>query len=190
MRRVMCGALVLMPEHCRELTSSACHPIARPNNRVAMATGLALNETLLPQHLNRLGFVSHAIGKWHLGFCRWAHTPTFRGYSSFYGYYTGAEDYYGHSNQGAYDFRVDATPRCGASCSRVAWEAKGLYSTHLLTTRATGLIEATPAAQKLFLYLPYQSVHEPAEVPESYKEPYSFSEPLRNTFAGMLSCLE
>ena len=32
--------------------------------------------------------------------------------------------------------------------------------------------------------------HEPAEVPDSYKTPYSFAEPLRNTFAGMLSCLE
>ena len=26
--------------------------------------GLALNETLLPQHLARHGFVSHAVGKW------------------------------------------------------------------------------------------------------------------------------
>lgn len=153
--------------------------------------GLALNETLLPQHLARHGFVSHAVGKWHLGHCSWAHTPTFRGYSSFYGYYTGAEGYYSHANpNGGFDFRLDARPNCGADCSHVAWEDEGLYSTHLLTARTTRLIEAWPAAQKLFLYLPYQSVHEPAEVPDSYKTPYSFADPLRNTFAGMLSCLD
>ena len=50
-------------------------------------------------------------------------------------------------------------PFSASRCSHVAWEAKGLYSTHLLTARATALIEATPKAQKLFLYLPYQSVY-------------------------------
>ena len=51
------------------------------------AEGLNLNETLLPELLNGVGYESHAVGKWHLGFTQWEMTPTFRGYSSFYGAY-------------------------------------------------------------------------------------------------------
>ena len=49
--------------------------------------GLHLNETLLPQRFSALNdsWVSHAVGKWHLGFCSWEHTPTFRGFNSYLG---------------------------------------------------------------------------------------------------------
>ena len=47
-------------------------------------------------------------------------------------------------------------------------------------------------AQPLFLYLAYQGVHAPAEVPTSYVDAYSttIAEPKRRTFAGMLSCVD
>ena len=79
---------------------------------------------------------------------------------------------------------------CGANCSRSLWEADGLYSTHLFTARATSLIARHDPATPLFLYLPFQAVHAPAEVPAAYAAPYNFSMPGRNVFAGMLSCLD
>lgn len=55
------------------------------------------------------------VGKWHLGFCRAAYTPTHRGFQSFTGYYTGAEHYFSHVRDHGYDFRrndtVDQTAR-------------------------------------------------------------------------------
>lgn len=55
------------------------------------------------------------VGKWHLGFCRAAYTPTRRGFQSFTGYYTGAEHYFSHVRDHGYDFRrndtVDQTAR-------------------------------------------------------------------------------
>lgn len=36
--------------------------------------------------------------RWHLGFCNWNYTPTYRGFDSFYGFYSGAEDYYTHKH--------------------------------------------------------------------------------------------
>ena len=43
------------------------------------------------------GYATHMIGKWHLGFNKWAYTPTYRGFDSFYGYYNAAEDHYTHT---------------------------------------------------------------------------------------------
>ena len=60
--------------------------------------GLPLDETILPEYLNNIGFESHAVGKWHLGHHTKEYTPTFRGFSSHCGYWLGKEDYYDHSD--------------------------------------------------------------------------------------------
>ncbi|GFT08315.1 arylsulfatase B [Trichonephila clavipes] len=61
--------------------------------------GLPLTHTLLPQHLRKLGYATHAVGKWHLGFFRKEYTPVYRGFDSHYGYWGGKEDYYDHTQQ-------------------------------------------------------------------------------------------
>lgn len=87
-------------------------------------------------------------GRWHLGYCKWQYTPTFRGFDSFRGFYLGSGDYYEHLGNAelatdrhqfgpgaradwkhrgkvprgtrGYDFRTN---------NRVGWEARGRYST-------------------------------------------------------------
>ena len=155
--------------------------------------GLDLNETTLPQLLrDRAGYRTHAVGKYHLGMARWAQTPTFRGYDSFHGFYSGGQDYFTHQADGGFDMHIDSSRECGANCSVVDWASAGVYSTHLYTRAAVDVIRAHPPAQPLFLYLAYQAVHSPDQVPESYIAPYnaSISDPKRRTFAGMLSCLD
>lgn len=71
--------------------------------------GLSLNEVLLPEHLNNLGYESHAVGKWHLGYFKKLYTPTHRGFKSFYGFWNGYQDYYTHMVQATvskYIFKV------------------------------------------------------------------------------------
>jgi hypothetical protein len=123
---------------------------------------------------------------------RWAQTPTFRGYDSFHGFYTGGEDYFTHQADGGMDMHVDASRECGPNCSVVDWASVGEYTTHLFTRAAVDVIRAHPPAQPLFLYVAYQAVHSPDQVPQSYIDPYNatIADEKRRIFAGMLSCLD
>ena len=158
---------------------------------------LPLDEATLPQYVRRAvpAAACHMVGKWHLGYHQWENTPTFRGFDSFLGYYSGDEDYFTHVGDcGGFDLKLEDAPRCGPGCSRHYWEAQGNYSTQLFTARAVSLIEAHDAATSLFLYLPYQAVHVPDQVPAAYMAGYDFPKVLgsnaRNIFAGMLACLD
>ena len=129
-----------------------------------------------------------------MGFYKWAYTPTFRGFNSFYGYYTGVEDYYAHTN-GAYDFFFQNGLNCGDNCSHTLVEEHNIYSTYLFTNRAIDIIRNHSTNNKenpLFLYLPYQSVHYPDSAPSQYVNAYndSIQDPLRRLFAGILSCMD
>lgn len=158
----------------------------------ASTYGLPLNETTMADKLKEAGYATHAVGKWHLGFYRKEMTPTFRGFDSFYGFYSGGEDYFTHMTSGKYDFRRDPSPRCGPGCSEIAADAAGLYSTTLFSEEAVRVVKAHPKETPLFLYLAYQAVHAPAEVPQQYMDAYNttIADRMRRKFAGMLSCMD
>lgn len=152
--------------------------------------GVPLNETFLPQRLPS-GWTKHAIGKWHLGYFEWPYTPTFRGFESYFGYYSGGEDYFTHiAYNGGFDLQLQEGARCGPGCAQADWASQGRYSTHLYTERAQEVLNRTKPDEKVFVYLAYQAVHCPAEVPKQYSDPYNFSNPQRNVFAGMLAALD
>ena len=64
------------------------------------------------------------VGKWHLGFFEWSYTPTYRGFESFYGFYTGMEDHFEHERLGILDLRDDTLP---------VRDMNGTYSANLFT---------------------------------------------------------
>ena len=59
-----------------------------------MPTGLTLEKKLLPEYLKDLGYKTHLVGKWHLGFCKEEFLPTNRGFDSHQGFWSGYETYY------------------------------------------------------------------------------------------------
>eukprot|EP00927_Polykrikos_kofoidii_P054858 TRINITY_DN4920_c1_g1_i1.p1 TRINITY_DN4920_c1_g1~~TRINITY_DN4920_c1_g1_i1.p1 ORF type:complete len:554 (-),score=62.61 TRINITY_DN4920_c1_g1_i1:183-1844(-) len=123
-------------------------------------TGLPENEVLLPEALRALGYSTHAVGKWHLGFYKETLTPTFRGFETFYGFYGLGEDYIDHIDIGVYDFRSEVGPNCGRNCSIVV-DVRGEYGTTLFTRRSKDLIQMHDPAVPLFIYLAWQAVHAP-----------------------------
>lgn len=160
---------------------------------------LPLSETLLPSFVKRAvpKCKAHMVGKWHVGYHSYNHTPAFRGFDSFLGYFSGDADYFSHDGDcGGYDLFLQEGAKCGPGCARSMWEARGVYSTHLFTSRAVDLIKAHDPVSDgtLFLYLPYQGVHVPDQVPASYMALYNFSAvegtDARNYLAGMLSCVD
>ncbi|XP_046561442.1 arylsulfatase B-like isoform X2 [Haliotis rubra] len=143
------------------------------------------NFITLPQRLKEQGYSTHMIGKWHLGFCNWMYTPTYRGFDSFLGYYNGAEDYYTKKMRGGLianglDFRDNKQPKHTEE-----------YSANVYARRAVNIIKSHNQSKPLFLYLPFQSVHTPIEVPKRYENMYpNIEDTQRRQYCGMVSALD
>lgn len=159
-------------------------------------TGLSINLTLLPEKLQNLGYSTHIVGKWHLGYCNWSYTPTYRGFDSFFGYYGGAEDYYTHSgviNEKTYkpfpwkndyflDFRNDTRP---------SKNYNGIYSSVVFAKAVNEILSNSDSNQPLFLYLAFQSVHMPLQVPRKWEEKYrNIKNNNRRKYCGMVSAMD
>ncbi|CAH1273093.1 ARSB [Branchiostoma lanceolatum] len=146
------------------------------------ASAVPSNFTFLPEKLKGLGYATHMVGKWHLGMCNWKYTPTYRGFDSFYGYYNGAEDYYTHVVANGLDLRDD---------KEVVKTKNGQYGTYFFTDRVVDIVEKHPADTPLFLYLPFQNVHQPLQVPKRFEDMYaSVQNENRRKLLGMVSALD
>lgn len=143
---------------------------------------LPLERTLLPEVLKKNGYKTHAIGKWHLGFCKWECTPTYRGFDTFQGLYTSREDYYNKINHDGFDFRKN---------EEIYWQANETYSSFLYSAALEKMISQHDASEPLFLYFPIQSVHEPLQVPLHYYNMYpNINNKGRRIFSGMVTALD
>ena len=120
------------------------------------------------QELQELGYTTHMVGKWHLGLCSKEYLPTRRGFDTFYGFYTGSEDYYLHS-------RVSSTPPILQGYDlrdqeAVALAENGSYSAQIFSSRAASIIGQQAGSNRpMFLYLAFQSVHSPLQVLDSVR---------------------
>ncbi|RUS91746.1 hypothetical protein EGW08_000454 [Elysia chlorotica] len=164
--------------------------------------GLPLQYPTLANLLKDQGYSTHAIGKWHLGLYKEEYTPLYRGFDTFYGYWTGGEDYYTYRtcDRVHYDQAIAEPPSadgkfCGLDLrdmDQPVTDKNGTYSTLLYTEKAVQLIQSAATSEKpFFLYLAYQAVHDPLEAPDSYIKPYNhIQDQKRRIYAGMVSALD
>ena len=160
----------------------------------SQANALPKNETTIASKLKERGYNTHMVGKWHIGFYKREFIPTQRGFDSFFGYLTGGEDYYTHNNDLGFPEKPEFMNLKGYDLRRneeVAYDAAGKYSTFLFTDEAVKIISSHETDKPLFLFVAYQAVHSPLEVPEQYTVQYKdIKNHARRKFAGMVSCMD
>jgi arylsulfatase A-like enzyme len=173
--------LELLRSQGTELTSFRTFPLCTPT-RVALMTGkspvdlgllysplrpwdargLPTEEITLAERLQKKGYETALIGKWHLGHEKKSMHPNQQGFQHFYGFLTGAIDYWSHeSRDGGLDWQ-----RNGTSLSE-----KG-YATRLFAKEAESWIASVPKEKPIFLYLPLSAPHIPLQAPSETVEHY------------------
>ena len=156
--------------------------INAPHNPLDHHTGLDVNETLLPEYLQRTGYRTMAVGKWHLG-AALPFNPLNRGFNHFYGFTGGHHDYYkvdvvSHIH-GRLPMQRDSDP-AGFSG----------YLTDALTHGAVEFIEEN-SHTPFFLYLSYNAPHEPLQAPPELVKKYRHvPEWKRRTYLAMVDSLD
>lgn len=159
------------------------HSIIRPQQPNCLPPQL----DTLPQRLQQLGYATHLVGKWHLGFYRKSCLPTSKGFDSFFGSLTGSVDYYSYGS-------CDGPGVCGYDLhenSSVAWGHRGRYSTALFTQKARQILQSHDPRRPLFLLLSLQAVHTPLASPRSYQLQYRYVTSVeRRRFMAMVSTVD
>ena len=118
--------------------------------------GLSTSEHTIADMLEAAGYQQRsAVGKWHLGHYKRSLLPMQRGFTSFYGHYNGAFDYFTHEREGELDWhRNEESSRDEG------------YATDLIGKEAARIIEASNKAEPFFLYVPFNAPHDPMQAKE------------------------
>ncbi|XP_070553416.1 arylsulfatase B-like [Ptychodera flava] len=152
---------------------------------------------ILPEYLKELGYTNYMVGKWHLGFCRWDVTPTYRGFDSFFGIYNPLIEYYSQTvsifdpvNQlfglDAGETGLDFQDNTGSM-----FHHQGTHASEVLNARAVELIERHNPDAPMFLYMSFLLPHFPFQVPDRYRDLYSPTPvPNLQTYRGMISMID
>ncbi|XP_060791274.1 arylsulfatase I [Neoarius graeffei] len=159
------------------------HSIIRPRQ----PNCIPLNVSTLPQRLQEVGYSTHMVGKWHLGFYRKRCLPMHRGFHTFFGSLTGSVDYYTFDS-------CDGKSLCGFDLhdgDSVAWSKAGKYSTHLYTQRVRKILATHDPSQPIFIFLSLQAAHAPLKPPKSYIYPYrTMGNVPRRKYAATISIVD
>ena len=128
--------------------------------------GLPVTGSSLPQLLKGNGYATALLGKWHLGY-RPAVGPNAHGFDYFYGFLSGAVNYFAHRrNDGEPDLFENTTPV----------EEPG-YLTDILTRRAIDFIDRH-ARQPFFVEVAYNAGHWPFQSPHHQPDRFPLDRPL------------
>lgn len=119
--------------------------------------GLDPREDTIAEVLGRAGYARRSfIGKWHLGHRSIAHHPMSSGFTSFYGHYNGAIDYFTHEREGEVDWHRDHAPSADRG-----------YSTDLISEEAARILATPPPdGSPWMMWVAYNAPHDPLQATE------------------------
>ena len=140
--------------------------------------GLPLTEVTIADVLKSAGYVTGAVGKWHLGMAQHFH-PFERGYDEFFGFLHGGHSYV-DAGIGTFNPILRGTEPVDEK----------EYLTDAFSREAAAFVERHKD-ETFFLYLAYNAVHTPMQGPERYRDSFNeIPDAKRRTYAGMLRAMD
>lgn len=167
------------------------------------ALGLTPEQRIFPEQLQKAGYRTSIIGKWHLGSTP-DRLPTARGFDSFFGFLPGELAFINAEAPGAvslpapyvgkrsFQRRLDWTQLVTSTAGKPPVVVKNdqEFLTDVLTREAVQFIQAS-RNKPYFLYLPYNAPHSPFQAKASDVERFKHIEdPLQRVYAAMISNLD
>jgi arylsulfatase A-like enzyme len=137
--------------------------------------GLPLTETTLANRLKSAGYTTGMVGKWHLGSAPGMH-PMERGFDEFFGFLSGAHDYFQDDGILRGKQRVDEKEYLTDAFGR---EAEAFIDGH------------SKDGKPWFLYLTFNAVHTPMQADDARMKKFeNIEKPVRRTYAAMMSAMD
>lgn len=140
--------------------------------------GLPLTEVTIADVLKSAGYVTGAVGKWHLGLAPHFH-PLKRGFDEFFGFL--------HGNHSFIDAGLGTFNPILRGTEPVDEKE---YLTDAFSREAVAFVERHHD-EPFFLYLAYNAVHTPMQAPQRYKDSFKqITNQKRRIYAGMLTAMD
>ena len=140
--------------------------------------GLPLTEATMADVLKSAGYVTGAVGKWHLGLAKHFH-PFKRGFDEFFGFLHGNHSFV-DSGLGTFNPILRDTEPVDEK----------EYLTDAFSREAVAFVERH-RKEPFFLYLAYNAVHTPMQAPPRYKDSFThITDKKRRIYAGMLTAMD
>jgi arylsulfatase A-like enzyme len=156
--------------------------------------GLPNTEITLAEALQKEGYATGMVGKWHLGGSTGLRPPE-RGFAEFFGFLEGA-----HSFLPPTDPAIVNDPRPMIPFQRAIWRnldpaPEKEYLTDAFTREAVAFVKShaakSQADQPFFLYLTYNAVHSPLQGnPTNLDRVAGIGHPRRKLYASMLTSMD
>ncbi len=123
--------------------------------------GIPQSETLMSMVLQRAGYATACIGKWHLGSSRPFH-PNARGFDEFYGFVGGGHQYY-PSITDKVEPKINDYQYFLERNGKDIQSPEGAYLTDTLTDETIKFIKDRSNKDPFFIYLAYNAPHSPLQ---------------------------
>ena len=143
--------------------------------------GLPTTERTIADLLAVAGYERRGmVGKWHIGHHKQELLPLNRGFTSFYGHYNGALDYFTHQREGELDWHRNLETSHDEG-----------YSTDLIGREAASFIDESLADKPFFLYVAFNAPHSPMQAQAADLAKYAnVDEENRRIYSAMVDSMD
>ena len=175
------------PTRAGIMTGRYQHRFGHENNPVWLPEdtkqGLPPDQITLPQLMQKAGYATGAVGKWHLGAHPQFH-PMKRGFDEYFGALGGGHIYFPDQKAGA-EYTIPLN-RNGMD------EPQKKYLTEQFGDEASAYIQRHAGQEKPWLlYLAFNAPHTPLQAPEAWLEKLAhITDKNRRTYAAMICALD